>query len=463
MSVFGNNYYRNGKIDNMNIEKMKILLVEDEALIAINTASKIEELGYDVSYAISGSKAMIHCNNNDVDLILMDIDLGNSSDGVTIAQNILKLYDIPIVFMSSHTETKIIARTEEVTSYGYIVKGSNINVVGVAIKMALKLFNAHTKLNASEHRYYTMFNNITNIGFALHEMIYDGYGVAIDYRFLKINKMFEALTSLKEENVIGKTVKQLMPNIEQYWIDTYANVVAGQKSISYENYSKSLEKEFNVDAFHIEGNLFATVFTEKKDEIILKEVHHRIKNNMTMIMSLLSWQSSNHKDNIEAVQILQEAEDRIRGMMLLYDKLYTSNYTTKVSSKDYFESLINEIIINYSNKYKINTNITIDEFMIGSKMIFNLGLIVNELIVNCMKYAFNSDGGNITVNMSKDNNTITLIIEDDGVGLPDDFKIETISSFGLTLVKVLVEQFFGTINIDVKKGTKFSMKFDTKA
>lgn len=129
-----------------------ILLVEDEVLIAMAEKRLLEKEGYQVIQAFSGEQAFaIACEKNvRVDLILMDINLGDGMDGTQTARQILAQHEVPIVFLSSHTEKEVVEKTEQVSSYGYIVKNSNPAVLYASIKMAFRLHKAHTRLRESE-------------------------------------------------------------------------------------------------------------------------------------------------------------------------------------------------------------------------------------------------------------------------------------------------------------------------
>ncbi|MFW6361733.1 MAG: PAS domain S-box protein [Spirochaetota bacterium] len=125
----------------------KILIVEDEALIAASEAQTLRKRGYKVFTAVSGEKAFELLRSTRVDLILMDIDLGpGQMDGTETAIRVLGEYEVPIVFLSSHTEPEIVEKTEKITSYGYVVKTSGENVLDTSIKMAFKLFAAHQEV-----------------------------------------------------------------------------------------------------------------------------------------------------------------------------------------------------------------------------------------------------------------------------------------------------------------------------
>jgi len=136
----------------MDNTKKSILLVEDEAIIAMVEKQELENYGYIVNHVTSGEAAIdaANCIDSNYDLILMDINLGSGIDGTQAAEEILKVKDIPVIFLSSHTELEVVEKTESITSYGYVVKNSGIIVLDASIKMALKLFDAKMKNKLAE-------------------------------------------------------------------------------------------------------------------------------------------------------------------------------------------------------------------------------------------------------------------------------------------------------------------------
>ncbi len=136
-------------MNDTNKNHKSILLVEDEAIIAQSTMHELEKYGYKVYPVYRGEDAIqIVCENSrPVDLILMDIDLGRGMDGARAAEKILEIHEVPILFLSSHTEAEIAAKTEKITSYGYVIKTSGIRVLDASIKMAFRLFEAKQKIS----------------------------------------------------------------------------------------------------------------------------------------------------------------------------------------------------------------------------------------------------------------------------------------------------------------------------
>ena len=161
----------------MDSHKKTILLVEDEAIIALAEKQMLQKAGYEVVHALSGEKA-VRCaadDNSEIDLVLMDIDLGRGIDGTEAALQILRLRDVPIVFLSSHTEQDYVEKTDRISSYGYVVKNSGEMVLLRSITMAFRLHSANRELRRSnaaisgaERRYRLLFENLT-AGYALHE------------------------------------------------------------------------------------------------------------------------------------------------------------------------------------------------------------------------------------------------------------------------------------------------------
>ncbi len=133
-----------------------ILIVEDEAIIALDTAANLRKEGYSVLVASTGEGAIeIVAGNPGINLILMDINLGHGIDGTDAAVEILKLRDIPIVFLSSHTQKEMVERTENITSYGFVFKHSGTAILIASLKMAFRLHEARRQLQISEERYHS--------------------------------------------------------------------------------------------------------------------------------------------------------------------------------------------------------------------------------------------------------------------------------------------------------------------
>jgi len=194
-------------------------------------------------------------------------------------------------------------------------------------------------------------------------------------------------------------------------------------------------------------------------ELILKEVHHRIKNNLNTIKGLLSLQAGFLKDP-SAVSALNDSENRVESMMILYDKLYCSDNFENLSVKDYLPTLIDEMVKNFPNYHSVKIEKKIDDFVLDIKKIQPLGIITNELLTNIMKYAFTGTGdGLISISAGLKDNTVTLVITDNGRGLPETIDFKNSTGFGMQLVSMLTDQIGGKIRIERGSGTRFILEF----
>ncbi len=195
-------------------------------------------------------------------------------------------------------------------------------------------------------------------------------------------------------------------------------------------------------------------------EILLREVHHRVKNNIATIESLLSLQGSSTA-HPEVKTALKDAVSRVQSMRILYDKLLLSDDYYDISIKSYIENLIDSLLAVFVLKNNIVIHKQISEFNIISKKAISIGIIINELLTNVFKYAFKDrDNGAIFVSLNKTENMATLIIHDNGIGINERILENKSPGFGLTIVKMLVEQLKGTCSIANENGTKSVIQFE---
>jgi PAS domain S-box-containing protein len=198
----------------------------------------------------------------------------------------------------------------------------------------------------------------------------------------------------------------------------------------------------------------------KEKEILLREVHHRIKNNMTTIESLLRLHTR-RTENEEVISSLMDAGNRIKSMRILYDKLLRSDNFSDISIFEYLSPLINEVMEVFPEKDEVQINKQIEDFEINAKLVFPLGIIINELFTNIMKYAFKDNVNNeVTIAASKRNGKALIVVQDNGIGISEEIDLKTTTSFGLKLVDMLIEQIDGSIEIVRENGTKFILEFD---
>ena len=209
----------------------------------------------------------------------------------------------------------------------------------------------------------------------------------------------------------------------------------------------------------------------EEKEVLLKEIHHRVKNNLQVISSLLYLQSKNIKDK-GTLAVFQESQNRVRSMALVHERLYQSPDLARVDFAGYVRSLANYLLRSYGvNPNVIKLKIHLDNVLLGVDTAIPCGLIINELVSNSLKHAFPAPpfipparggergGGEIRIELRADDGQFTLMVSDNGVGFPRDLDFRDAGSLGLQLVNTLVEQLEGTIELDRSGGTTFKITF----
>jgi len=577
--------------------KKTILLVDDDVFVAMAQKNMLEQHGYAVFMVHRGEDAVrIFGTVNTIDLVLMDIDLGRGMDGTETASAILGTNDIPVIFLSNHTDPVIMEKTEQISSYGYVLKNSGPTVLLASIRMAFRLFDANKLAEKTAVRLRATLTAIPDLMF-----IVDRDGYFLDYH----GPAGEDLLALAPEKIIGGHLLNVFPQEEAEvqlalykkclstgMVQNYAysldirgetkyfdlritkldmltvlaivrDVTAAKKNeitlrerealhssilnaspdnitltdldgrmimfspaaltmFGYEsgdsllghpvtefmvpeereragiNFMKmqqgillgaeqykgirrdgsvfdiEVNAEFVRDAVGKPNKIVFIVrdITERRKkndeiqallsekELILKEVHHRIKNNMSTIKSLLSIQAGMVSEPGAALA-LEDACNRIQSMMLLYDKLYQSAEFTEMAVAKYLPDLIDEIIVNFPNSGSVSVRKNIGDFILGVKKLQPVGIILNELLTNIMKYAFSGrQDGIIIVTASLDGNRVRLTIEDNGNGMPDTVDFKNPAGFGILLVGELTRQLKGTIQVEKTAGTRIALEFD---
>ncbi|SDS44814.1 Two-component sensor histidine kinase, contains HisKA and HATPase domains [Polaribacter sp. KT25b] len=197
----------------------------------------------------------------------------------------------------------------------------------------------------------------------------------------------------------------------------------------------------------------------KEKELLVKEVHHRVKNNFQIVSSLLELQSKGIEDE-KALELANEGKNRVKSMALIHQKLY-QNESGLVDFDEYIQLLVKELSSLFKSDNKIDTSITSKDMSFDIDTAIPLGLIINEIITNSYKYAFKQGKENtlsISINKEIDNN-FKLIIEDNGPGLYSNFDVKKAKSLGLRLVNRLVKQLHGTLSLTNEKGARFEIIF----
>ncbi|WP_424357352.1 sensor histidine kinase [Methanocella sp. MCL-LM] len=234
--------------------------------------------------------------------------------------------------------------------------------------------------------------------------------------------------------------------------------------------------EFNLKYVSILGGDYIMVIvrdvTERRDaeekikaslrekEVMLKEIHHRVKNNLQVVSSLLNIQSRYITDPGDA-ELFKESQNRVQTMALVHEKLYQSSDLARIDFSSYLDSLMKNLFYSYAiGRDNITMKADIQPISMGVDTAVPCGLIVNELISNSLKHAFPGNrAGEIRVCIREVDGRAVIKVADNGVGLPENFDFHTSESLGLQLVNMLVEQLDGSISLERENGTKFTIAF----
>ncbi|MFW5751757.1 MAG: PAS domain-containing sensor histidine kinase [bacterium] len=288
------------------------------------------------------------------------------------------------------------------------------------------------------------------------------------------NEKVGSLSSLSElsfgaiPEIVGKSIEKAF-GIEWFMPVAFVNKdkLAGTAVIAGSSGHEALDREEILIFAGITANALVRKQAEEEikrqleeKETLLREVHHRIKNNVNSIESLLSMQARS-ADNSEVILALQESISRVQSIRVLYDKLLIDKDYRDVSIRSYMESLIDSLVAVFPESKNVTIEKKITDFTLNSRKVIPVGIIVNELLTNIFKYAFKGrDEGRILVKLDKKENHVTLTIQDDGVGIDEGIDANKSPGFGLTIVRMLAQQLKGTYTVENDKGTRSILEFE---
>ncbi len=265
--------------------------------------------------------------------------------------------------------------------------------------------------------------------------------------FIKIhNQMPELpiiiLTGLEDEDLGVRAVKE---GAQDYLVKGQVDKKLLARSLKFAIERKQAEEE-------LKSSLY-------ERDVLLQETHHRVKNNMQVINSLLNLQS-HHAENNETLNALKESQNRVKSMGLMHEKIYNYKDQSKIDFNEYASSLVSDLFSSYNMSGRIEPIIDIGDVDLNLETSILCGLIINELVSNSLRHAFpNNRSGKIYVTLDSIDNSYKLIVRDDGIGLEDtDFK--NAETLGLQLVNNITDQLEGEIELDNNYGTKFTINFN---
>ncbi len=338
--------------------------------------------------------------------------------------------------------------------------------------------HASETLRASEARYRSLFEK------SLVPMA----EIDVHAQFQKVNQSFEEFCGVSKAKLIDKMTiqefvhpddlpesKQLMEKLMQgdisYFVQEKRYIVNGgilkdalvlvRGIFDAENYKGASVSIMDISERKQREADMALALKEK--EVLLLEIHHRVKNNLQIIMSLLSLQSQNEM-SLDAQRILNDSRGRVMSMALIHEQLYNSQDFSRIDVRCYLEKLFPQLHAAYKTDCAVDIRLNAEPVALSLDQAIPFGLIMNELVTNAFKHAFaNMCGGFIAVTVEASENTLKLSIEDNGVGFPDGLQIESSPSLGLKISTLLANQLGGSLTaVESSSGSRFQLEFPLK-
>lgn len=341
---------------------------------------------------------------------------------------------------------------------------------------ALRSIRVVEDLRESENRYRKLFNNARDAIFLWELDDDDNPGFCMDANNIAVD-----MTGYRRDELLRMKPGQLVSDGPH---DNYPEMTEDINNTGYATFERIyLTKSGEKVPVEISSHLFplrkkkvilsiTRDITKRKEaeekireslrekELMLKEIHHRVKNNIQIIISILNLQAEKIK-NREDLKHFMESENRVRSIALVHEMLYSSESLSNINFNNYTTSLVEQIEkFTGCREKNINIKVHAENQHIGIGSAIPCALIINELITNSVKYAFTgSEGGTISIHFSGKGGTYTLIVTDDGHGFQNDFDIEKCESLGLRMVNELVKQLNGRISIESNKGVRITVFF----
>ncbi len=307
-----------------------------------------------------------------------------------------------------------------------------------------------------------------------------GIGVTVNREILQVNDFFCEMLGYSTEELVGQNASIIYKSKEDYeYVGREKYKQIQEKGTGSVETQMKCKNEKIIDVFlsstpiEISDISHGVVFTamditkRKKDaeqiqqdlqekQVLLKEIHHRVKNNLQVISSLLNLQSDKIDDSEIAV-VFNESKNRIYSMALVHEQLYKSDDLACIDMKYYIERLTRDLKNSFAPLKDIEYKINVENVFFDINQAIPCGLLLNELISNAFKHAFpNGDKGAINISLVLHNETdCKLTVQDDGVGIPNDFDIEKSDSLGMSLIYMLTKQLGGNLTVENDSGTKF--------
>ena len=465
-------------------EQIKVLLIEDDlgdARLIRMMMSEVDGFTFTIEHVGRLSAGLERLALGGIDVVLLDLGLPDSSGLNTFIKVNAQVPEVPIVMLTGLDDATLAIKAVQGGAQDYLSKNKlDSELLVRAIRYAIERKKTEEALRESQEKFRSLVETTS-------DWIWE-----VDQKgsYTYVSQRVNDLLGYAPEEVLGKTPFVLMPSDEAERVSgLFQDIVdSGKPYFSFENVN--LHKSGRLVLLETSGVPFFDAggvirgyrgidrdITKRKraedqikkslkeKEVLLREIHHRVKNNLQVVSSLLNLQARAAKEK-EVKVILSESRDRVNAMALIHSQLYESESLSEIHMKGFIDNLLVQMFQSYPiSDTKITPSVHIADYPLPISLAVPVGLIVNELLANAFEHAFvNRKEGKIEVSLSRsENGVLDLTVSDDGVGLPDGFNIDASETLGLRVVKILAEgQLDGNLNIISKDGTTFKIEFKMK-
>ncbi len=455
--------------------------MEDEAIVARDIQQLLVELGYEpVGHATRGEPAIVLAGQLRPDLVLIDIQLAGAMDGIAAAQAIRDQFSLPVVFLTAFADENTLTRAKLTESFGYILKPFSERELRIVIEMGLYKHQAELKLRRTEERLRLVLlgstDGVWDRDLIRNEAFYstrwwEMLGYAPDEWPVRADLSLSLIHPDDAARAAQCVAVAQAGETSHYELEVRMRHKAGHYVLMLER--GLVVRDAKGQAIRVAGtstDLTARQRIEEQGETVrrslreketlLREIHHRVKNNLQIISSLLYFQAGK-VDDPATHRVLNDARDRLRSMILVHEKLYSSGNFADVDFADYVRALVDQLTRSPAGESPRHVfTVETVPLRLPIETALPAGMILVELVTNVLKYAFPGDRiGETIVRVGGVGGPVSLMVSDNGVGLPPSFDPSSTPSFGWQLIRNLVQQLDGAVTFEREAGTKVTISF----